>query len=128
MNGFLNVSGRVLLAQLFLHSGVAKITGYAATAGYRASKGLPGALLPFVILLELGGGLALVVGFKTRWVALALSAFSVLAALCFHFVPGDQMQMINFMKNLSIAGGLLVLAQTGATYLAMDTRTAAGRS
>ncbi len=123
MNGFLNVSGRVLLAQLFLHSGVAKITGYAATAG-----GLPGALLPFVILLEVGGGLALVVGFKTRWVALALSAFSVLAALCFHFVPGDQMQMINFMKNLSIAGGLLVLAQTGATYLAMDTRTAAGRS
>jgi len=124
MNSWLNLAGRLLLAQLFLVSGFSKIMGYAGTQGYMAAKGLPGALLPLVILLELGGGLALVVGFQTRWVALALAIFSVLAGLIFHLVPGDQMQMINFMKNLSIAGGLLVLAQTGATGFAIDARRA----
>jgi len=124
MNSWLNLAGRLLLAQLFLVSGFSKIMGYAGTQGYMAAKGLPGALLPLVILLELGGGLALVVGFQTRWVALALAIFSVLAGLIFHLLPGDQMQMINFMKNLSIAGGLLVLAQTGATGFAIDARRA----
>jgi putative oxidoreductase len=114
----------LLLAQLFLVSGFSKIMGYAGTQGYMAAKGLPGALLPLVILLEVGGGLALVVGFQTRWVALALAIFSVLVGLIFHLVPGDQMQMISFMKNLSIAGGLLVLAQTGATGFAIDARRA----
>jgi|SRR6266446_3924869 putative oxidoreductase len=124
MNSWLNLAGRLLLAQLFLVSGFSKIMGYAGTQGYMAAKGLPGALLPLVILLEVGGGLALVVGFQTRWVALALAIFSVLVGLIFHLVPGDQMQMISFMKNLSIAGGLLVLAQTGATGFAIDARRA----
>lgn len=123
MNTFLNFAGRLLLAQLFVLSGISKITGYAAMQGYLAAKGLPGSLLPLVILLELGGGLALVIGFQTRWVALALAAFSVATALLYHLVPGDQMQMIMFMKNLSIAGGLLVVAQTGATGFAIDART-----
>jgi putative oxidoreductase len=123
MNTFLNFAGRLLLAQLFVLSGIAKITGYAAMQGYLAAKGLPGSLLPLVILLEVGGGLALVIGFQTRWAALALAAFSVATGLLYHLVQGDQMQMIMFMKNLSIAGGLLVVAQTGATGFAIDART-----
>ena len=123
MNTFLNFAGRLLLAQLFVLSGISKITGYAAMQGYLAAKGLPGSLLPLVILLELGGGLALVIGFQTRWVALALAEFSDATGLLYHLVPGDQMQMIMFMKNLSIAGGLLVVAQTGATGFAIDART-----
>ena len=123
MDSLLNVAGRLLLAQLFILSGVSKVTGYAAAQGYMAAKGLPGALLPLVILLELGGGLALVIGFQTRLIALALALFSVAAAFIFHFVPSDAGQMINFMKNLSIAGGLLIVAQTGATGLAVDSRS-----
>ena len=114
MNFILNVAGRLLLAQRFLLSGISKATGYAATQGYMAAKGLPGALLPFVILLEVGGALALVIGFQTRLVALALAIFSVVAGFVFHFVPSDQGQMIHFMKNLAIAGGLLIVAQQGA--------------
>ncbi|HWY72674.1 MAG TPA: DoxX family protein [Burkholderiaceae bacterium] len=125
MNTFLNFAGRLLLAQLFVLSGLSKITAYAAAQGYLSAKGLPGALLPLVILLEVGGGIALVIGFRTRWVALALAAFSVATALIYHLVPADQMQMINFMKNLSIAGGLLVVAQTGATGFAIDARARA---
>jgi putative oxidoreductase len=125
MNTFLNFAGRLLLAQLFVLSGLSKITGYAAAQGYLAAKGLPGALLPLVILLEVGGGIGLVIGFRTRWVALALAAFSVATALIYHLVPADQMQMINFLKNLSIAGGLLVVAQTGATGFAIDARARA---
>jgi putative oxidoreductase len=128
MNSFLNLAGRLLLAQLFVLSGLSKITGYAATQGYMASKGLPGALLPLVILLELGGGLALVIGFRTRWVALTLAMFSVAAAFIFHFVPSDHGQMIHFMKNLAITGGLLVVAQTGATNLAVDARARTRRA
>jgi putative oxidoreductase len=111
----MNLAGRVLLAQLFLVSGFEKITSYAGAQAYMAAKGLPGALLPLVILLEVGGALALVVGFQTRWAAIALAVFSVLAGCIFHLVPSDHAQMLHFMKNLSIAGGLLIMAQTGAT-------------
>ena len=74
------------------------------------AMGIPGGLLPLVILLEIGGALALIVGWQQRWAALALAGFSVIAAAVFHTNFGDQMQMIMFMKNLAIAGGLLVLA------------------
>ena len=111
----MNLAGRVLLAQLFLVSGFEKITSYAGAQAYMAAKGLPGALLPLVILVEVGGGLALVVGFQTRWAAIALAVFTVLAGCIFHLVPSDHGQMLHFMKNLSIAGGLLIMAQTGAT-------------
>ena len=124
MSSFLNIAGRLLLAQLFVLSGISKITGYAVTKGHLAAKGLPAELLPLVILLEVGGGLALVIGFQTRWVALALAIFSVAAAFIYHFVPNEPGQMVHFMKNLSIAGGLLIVAQTGATGLAVDSRRA----
>ncbi len=120
MNKALNLAGRILLAQMFIISGFSKIGGYAGTQAYMASVGLPGALLPLVIALELLGGLALIVGIKTRWVAFALAGFSVVSALVFHSHFGDPMQFINFIKNLAIAGGLLLLAQTGAQGFSID--------
>ncbi|HZN23635.1 MAG TPA: DoxX family protein [Burkholderiales bacterium] len=120
MERTINVASRVLLAHIFVISGWSKIAGYAGTQAYMTSVGLPGALLPLVIALELLGGVALIVGFHTRWAALALAAFSIVAALIFHNNFADQMQMIAFMKNLAIAGGLLVLAQTGAGAPSVD--------
>jgi putative oxidoreductase len=105
---------RLLLASLFLAAGLSKIGQYAGTQAYMASVGLPGDLLPAVIALELGGALALIVGFQVRWVAFALALFSIVSALLFHFNFADQMQSLMFLKNLSIAGGLLVLAAAGA--------------
>lgn len=114
MDKLVLIVSRVLLAQLFIISGFGKITGYAHTQGYMQAMGLPGALLPLVILVELGGGLLLAAGLFTRWVALALAGFTLVAALIFHTHFGDQIQMIMFMKNLSITGGLLLLAFPGA--------------
>lgn len=120
-----NLIGRLLLAHIFILSGVTKITGYAGTQGYMEAMGVPGALLPLVILLELGGGLALVIGWQTRWAALALAGFSILAAAIFHSNFADQMQAIMFMKNLAIAGGLIVLAAQPVTAtLSLDQRRA----
>ncbi len=111
--------GRVLIAVLFVLSGWGKIGGYAGTQGYMQSAGVPGGLLPLVILLELGGGLAIVAGFYTRVVALLLAGFSVLAALLFH-TGADQIQQIMFMKNLGLAGGFLFLVANGAGRLSVD--------
>lgn len=111
---------RVLLASLFLVAGLSKISQYAGTQAYMASAGLPGALLPLVILLEAGGALALIVGFQVRWVALALALFTIVSALLFHFNFADQIQSLMFLKNLSIAGGLLILAAAGAGPWSLD--------
>lgn len=120
MERTLNLAGRVLLAHIFLISGWSKIGGYAGTQGYMESMGVPGALLPLVIAIEVLGAVALIVGFKTRWAALSLAAFSVVSAVIFHSNFADQMQMISFMKNFAMAGGLLILAQTGATAFSFD--------
>jgi putative oxidoreductase len=120
MNALINIAARILMSQIFIISGWSKLTGYAGTQQYMASMGVPAALLPLVILTELGGGLLLLVGFKTRWVALALAGFALLSALIFHFKPGDQMQMINFMKNLAMAGGLLLFVRAGAGAPSVD--------
>lgn len=122
MDKLLNLAARILMAQIFIISGVGKITGYAGTQAYMAKIGVPGALLPVVILTELGGGLALLFGFQTKWVALALAGFTVLSALIFHLNFSDQMQMINFMKNLAIAGGLLLFVRHGAGAPSIDQR------
>lgn len=111
---------RVLLASLFLVAGLSKISQYAGTQAYMASAGLPGALLPLVILLEAGGALALIVGFQVRWVALALALFTIVSALLFHFNFADQIQSLMFLKNFSIAGGLLILAAAGAGPWSLD--------
>lgn len=120
MQRIFNLAGRVLLAHIFVISGWSKIGAYAGTQAYMDSMGVPGALLPAVIAVELIGGLALIAGLQTRWAALALAAFSVVAAFLFHGNVADQMQLISFMKNLAIAGGLLVLAQTGARAPSVD--------
>ena len=111
---------RVLLAQLFLVSGIGKVEAYAATQGYMASMGVPGSALPLVIVLELGGAAALLVGLLTRWVALGLAGFCVGSALLFHLNFADPAQAINFMKNISIAGGMLVLYVHGAGEFSVD--------
>ena len=118
------LGGRVLLALIFILSGFNKITGYAGTVGYMEAFGVPGFLLPLVILLELGGGILLVVGYQARWVALVLAGFTFLAAVIFHADFADQAQMINLLKNLSIVGGLLFGARVGSGELSLDGRRA----
>src|SRR5579862_1915150 len=117
-------SGRVLLAVLFLLSGVGKLGAYKATAAYMVSAGVPGALLPAVIATELLGSLAIILGWKARAAAFLLAGFSVLTALIFHNNLADQTQMIMFFKNLSIAGGFLLLVVNGAGPLSLDRRFA----
>lgn len=119
--------GRVLLAAIFLESGINKIGGYAATQGYMESAGVPGALLPAVIVIEVIGALALIAGYRTRIVAFALAVFTILAALLFHRAP-DQMQHLMLMKNLAIAGGMLILVARGAGAWSLDARAAALRA
>ena len=112
--------GRFLLAFIFIAAGASKIGGYASTQQYMEAMHVPGALLPLVILTELGGGLCVLLGLFTRYAAIALAGFCVLAAWFFHYQPGDMGQMINFMKNITIAGGFLVLAGSGPGALALD--------
>ncbi len=124
--------GRILIALLFIPAGVSKISGFAGTVGYIASKGLP---LPQVaaagtIVVEVLVGLALLIGFKARWAALILALFTLLAAFLFHnfwAVPADQqmMQSINFFKNLAVVGGLLFVAANGAGPLSLDNKARA---
>jgi len=116
------LAGRVLLASLFLISGLGKIGAYEGTAGYMAAMGVPGALLPLVIALEVLGAVAIIVGFQTRIVAFLLAGFSLVSALLFHANFGDQIQQIMFLKNVSIAGGFLLLVANGAGPLSLDRR------
>ena len=123
-------AGRLLLALIFIMAGAQKITGYAGTQGYMEMMGVPGALLPLVILTELGGGIALLVGWQTRFVAFALAGFSVLSGILFHLIPSFGMEgmaaqgeMIGFMKNLSIAGGMLMVVALGSGSYSLDNRS-----
>lgn len=113
---------RIFLGQIFLLSGFFKISGYEGTQGYMEAMGLPGMLLPLVILLEVGGGLAIVAGWQTRLVSMVLAAFTLVAAVIFHSNLSDQMQMIMFMKNIAITGGLMLLAVHGAGGYSLDSR------
>jgi putative oxidoreductase len=118
---------RVLLALMFIISGFGKITGFDGTVAYIASKGLPmpQVVAALTVALELGGGLMLAAGFKARWAALALAIFTVLAAVIFHnfwAVEAAQKmgQQINFMKNITIAGGMLMVFAFGPGRLSVD--------
>ena len=112
--------GRVLLALIFITSGFSKITGYAGTVGYMEKVGVPGIFLPLVILTEFGGGLCILLGFQTRIAAILLAGFCVISGVLFHYQPGDQGQMVNFLKNLTIAGGFLALFANGAGAFSLD--------
>jgi putative oxidoreductase len=122
MNKITNLAARILLSHIFIIAGINKITGYAGTQGYMESMGVPGMLLPLVIFLEIAGGVAVLLGWQARIAAYALAGFTVLAAILFHGNVSDQMQMIMFMKNLSITGGLLLLAANGAGAMSLDER------
>lgn len=123
MNATISLAARILLAQIFLISGLGKLgAGYATTAAFMATMGVPDVMLPLVILLEIGGALALLAGFLTRWAALTLAGFCVVSALIFHHELGNQIQAIMFMKNLAMAGGLLLLYVHGAGTLSVDGR------
>jgi putative oxidoreductase len=125
------VAGRVLLALMFILAGFGKLGDIAGTAGYIASGGLPmaSALAVLVGLLELVGGLAIAIGWQARWAALALGLFTLVASALFHkfwAVPADQafVQQLMFMKNLSVAGGLFIVAALSAGPASIDARLA----
>lgn len=112
--------GRVLLSLIFIFSGFSKIMDYPGTQAYMESMGMPGSMLALVIIVELLGGLAILVGFKTRLFALLLIGFNIISALIFHSDFGDQTQMTMFMKNIAIAGGFLLLFAQGAGSYSID--------
>jgi len=116
-----DLAGRVLLAAMFLLSGIGKISGYAGTQGYMESMGVPGALLPLVIALEILGALAVIVGLRTRLAAAGLALFTLAAGFIFHG-GADQMQQIMLLKNVAIAGGFLLLVARGAGDWSLDAR------
>lgn len=123
---------RLLLAALFLPAGIGKITGFAGTVGYIASVGLPMPTVAAAVAMavEVLGGLALIVGFGTRWAALALALFTLGASFFFHnywAMPAEQqmMQQLMFMKNIGVTGGLLALAAFGAGAFSLDARRSA---
>lgn len=126
--------GRALIAAIFIVAGLQKITGYAGTAGYMEAMGVPGGLLPLVILTELGGGLALLLGWQTRWAAFLLAGFSVLSGILFHLVGYFSLegaeaagQLTNFLKNLAIAGGLGYVSVLGGGAVSIDALLERGR-
>lgn len=125
----LSLLGRVLLALLFVPSGFAKIAGFASTAGYIASKGvpLPEVAAAIAVAVELGLGLLLLVGWQTRWVALGIGLFTLVITFIFHAfwaAPEAQMvmQKMSFFKNIAIVGGLFALAAFGGGAWSVDTR------
>lgn len=127
------LAGRLLLAFLFLPAGIAKLTGFAGTVGYITSVGLP---MPQVaaalaLVVEIGGGIALTLGLCTRWAALALALFTLVASFFFHAywaAPADAQAMVQllFNKNVAVAGGLFILAACGAGAWSVDARRAKG--
>jgi putative oxidoreductase len=117
-----DLMGRVLISAIFLVAGLNKVTGYAGTQAYMESMGVPGALLPLVIVLEVFGALAIITGWRTRVVAFLLAGFSVVSSLLFHGALGDPTQFILFMKNLAMAGGFLFLVARGAGEWSFDAR------
>jgi putative oxidoreductase len=122
-NATLVLVARLLASSIFIVSGYGKLgAGYAGMQGYMASVGVSGALLPFVIALEIGGGLSLLLGFQTRLVAFLLAGFCIISGMIFH-TGADQMQQIMFMKNLAMAGGLLAFTVFGAGRLSLDGET-----
>lgn len=122
MDKALEIVARILMSQIYIISGWSKLTGFSGTQGYFTSMGLPmpGVVTPLVILIELGGGLLLLAGFKTRWVAAILALFSIATAFVAHTNFAEPGQMNNFMKNLAMAGGYLLFMKYGADSPSVD--------
>lgn len=113
----LTLIARAFMAYIFIMAGWGKITAYSATVGYMESMGVPGAMLPLTILVEFGGGLALLLGFQARFAAMGLALFSLITAFIFHSGAEDA---INLMKNFAMAGGLFFLMLHGAGKISID--------
>lgn len=129
MHNMLALLGRILLALLFIPAGVGKLTGYAGSVAYAASAGMPmpQVAVAVALLVEIFAGLALLLGWHTRWAALALALFTLVASFFFHnfwALPADQasMQQMLFFKNLAAVGGLLAFAAFGAGGYSVDAR------
>lgn len=116
--------GRILVAAVFLISGLGKLVSPDATIGYIASVGLPAPTLGYVVamVLELAGGVLMIAGYQTRLIAALLAAYSIITALIFHHAFGDQNQMFHFLKNLTMAGGLIQIVVFGAGAYSLDSR------
>jgi putative oxidoreductase len=123
---FLPLFGRILIGAPFVMSGLSKLAAYTATVGYIGAVGLPLPPLAFVIavLIELGGGLLLLFGFRVRFASLVMAVFCIGTAVFFHRNLSDQNQMIHFLKNVMMAGGLLQITYFGAGAFSLDGRTA----
>lgn len=122
MAGLIQLLGRIMLALIFILAGVGKIMDPAGTAGYMTAMGVPATLLWPTVALEIAAGLALIVGYKVPVFAFALAIFSISAAVLFHSDFGDKMQTILFMKNIALAGGLLLLSVSGTTAYSLDSK------
>jgi len=123
-NSVLPLVGRLLLAAIFLVSAFGKLSAPGPTQGFIASVGLPMPVLSYVaaVIIELGGGLMLLTGYRTRHAATVLAAFSVISAFVFHHALGDQNQLFHFLKNLAMAGGLVQVIAFGAGSFSFDNR------
>jgi putative oxidoreductase len=130
MEKYIPLIARAFLAAIFLKSGFDKITGFSGTQQFMASKGLPltALLLVAAIILELAGGLSVLLGYKARWGAIALIIFMIPATLIFHTNFAESMQVIAFMKNLAIIGGLLMVYYIGSGPISLDEQMASRRS
>lgn len=113
---------RLMLTWFFILEGILKLRNYTGVLDYMAQYGVPGSLLPFAIAVEIVGGLLVLVGLYTRWAALALSGFCVLAALLFHNNLADSNEFIHFGKDIAIAGGFLLVAAFGPGRWSLDAR------
>ena len=122
LNAGVLLIGRLLLASLFIVEGWGKLKGYAGAVGYMEKFGVPGILLPLVILAEIGGGLCIALGWQARWAAAALAGFSIMAALMFHSNFANRNEILHFEKDIAIAGGLLVLFAFGSGAWSIDRR------
>lgn len=122
MTGVVQLVARIMLALIFILAGVSKMMDPAGTAQYMQAMGVPGILLWPTIALEIIGGIAVAIGYHTRSAATALALFSIAAAVLFHNQLEDKMQMILFLKNIAMAGGLLLLATGKTTAYSVDAK------
>jgi putative oxidoreductase len=125
-NKFVPLLGRILIGVPFLMSGLGKLGAYAGTVGYITSVGLPAATLAYIVAvaIEVGGGAMLIAGYRVRLASLLMAVFSLATAFFFHNNLADQNQMIHFLKNVMMAGGLLQITYFGAGAWSMDARSA----
>ena len=117
------VIARVLMALIFVLSGLSKLGAADAVRGYMEAMGMPGALLWPTIAFEIGAGALVALGYMTRITALLLAGFCLVTAAVFHHQFSDQIQMIMFLKNISMAGGFLLLAAVGPGSASLDARS-----